>query len=224
MHPKAIVRESLANHLDIIAITDHNASENVQYVLNASRGTPLVVIPGMEVCSQEEAHVLALFDTLERLYAFQRIVYANLNGANDQDAFGYQVVVNEKGEVEGFNERLLIGATDIKLDNMVEYIHENNGIAIASHIDRPSYSVISQLGFIPPEIRFDALEVSSAMSVKKARQSYNDLASYTFVSSSDAHFIKDIGNRSTRMYLEDPSFNEIRMALKNENGRYVFED
>ncbi|MDT8273512.1 MAG: PHP domain-containing protein [Desulfomonilia bacterium] len=223
MHPSAIVKQCLESKLDIIAICDHNASENVPHVMKAAADTPLTVIPGMEMASREEVHLLALFESMEQLLDLQDLVYANLSGENDEKVFGIQAIVNEAGEVEGFNERLLIGATDLSLSDAVEAIHARGGLAVACHIDRPSFSVISQLGFVPREVPFDALEISANLDVKAARGRYPELESYPFITSSDAHFIHDIGRVCTRMVLGGARLSEIRMALEASQGRYVLE-
>jgi 3',5'-nucleoside bisphosphate phosphatase len=224
MHPSAIVEEAVHQGLDIIAISDHNSSENVGYVMKAARGTALAVIPGMEVTTREEVHVLALFDDLETLYALQTIIYENLEGENNEDVFGIQPIVTEEGEVEGFNPRLLIGATKIPLEDLVTRIHGLGGLAISAHIDRPGFSVIGQLGFVPPNVPFDALEISWRLGIKGGREKYPELSGYPFLTSSDAHFIDDLGKACTPMMLEEPSLSEIRMALKGEGGRRIVED
>ena len=168
IYPSALVEKCIASALDVIAVCDHNASENVEYVIRAAKGKPLVVLPGMEITSREEVHALAIFDNVEGLAVVQQIVYSALNGLNDSKVFGYQAIVDEADEVKGFNDRLLIGATDLTLEEIVLMIHEAGGLAIASHIDRESFSVISQLGFIPTDIRFDALEISPRMEDARA--------------------------------------------------------
>ncbi|HPE45468.1 MAG TPA: PHP-associated domain-containing protein, partial [Deltaproteobacteria bacterium] len=149
--------------------------------------------------------------------------YGNLAGVNDEDAFGIQAIVNEAGEVEGFNEHLLIGATGISLNRAVDLIHSLGGLAVASHIDRPAFGLIGQLGFVPPDVPFDALEVSAGLGIPQARQRYPELKDYQFITSSDAHFIGDIGRASIRMFLESPTFAEIGLALARRMGRYVME-
>jgi PHP family Zn ribbon phosphoesterase len=130
MHPSALVEEAVCRGLDIIAICDHNSSENVQYVMNAARGKPLTVIPGMEVTTREEVHVISLFDSMTSLRQFQEYVYENLDGRNNEDVFGVQAIVNELGEVEGFNEHMLIGATRISIEDLVERVHGYEGLVI----------------------------------------------------------------------------------------------
>jgi len=198
MYPRALIEKSITEKLDVIAVCDHNASENVSSVLSLAKGKPITVLPGMEVSSLEEVHVLALFDDLRNLLKFQAIVYEHLPGKNREDIFGPQVIVNDQDEVEGMNERLLIGATNLSLNNIVSDINALGGLAVASHIDRPSYSVLSQLGFVDLETHFDALEISAATGIKEARRLYPELSGHAFIKSSDAHSLRDIGRGFTK--------------------------
>jgi PHP family Zn ribbon phosphoesterase len=223
MHPKALVERALAAKLDILAICDHNASENVPYVIRAAQGKNLKIFPGMEIATSEEVHVLAIFDSLSDLASMQEIIYQHLMGKNDEKRFGVQAIVNENGEVEGISDKLLIGATDIPLNDLLNYIHEQNGLAIASHIDRESFSVLSQLGFIDESINFDALEVTPLTGINQARVKYRELSKYSFIISSDAHYLKDIGTAATKIMLEEPTFSEIKMAFARQKGRHVLE-
>jgi 3',5'-nucleoside bisphosphate phosphatase len=223
MHPSAIVRKALEKKIDVIAICDHNASENAGYVINAAKGTPLVVLPGMEVTSMEEVHMIALFENLEALQTLQKTVYENLAGKNDEDVFGVQAVVNELGEVEGFNPRLLIGATGLSLNRLVDAVHGLGGLAVPSHIDREMFGLLGQLGFVPPDAAFDALEIYARTGIKKARELYPELSGHTFITSSDAHYISDIGSSPTGLFLEAPTLAEIGLALKAKAGRRVEE-
>jgi 3',5'-nucleoside bisphosphate phosphatase len=221
MHPRALVERALEAKLDLIAICDHNSSENVPFVINAARGKNFNVLPGMEVTTSEEVHVLAIFDSLPNLTEIQKLVYQHLPGENDERRFGVQAIVNENGEVEGINNKLLIGATDLSLNKLLNRIHELNGLAIAAHIDRESFSVLSQLGFIDETIKFDALEITPATGIERARIKYRDLSNYSFTISSDAHFLKDIGTATTRVVLQEASIIELKMAFAKQNGRSV---
>jgi len=223
MHPKALVERALYAGLDIIAICDHNSSENVPYVINAARGKNLKIFPGIEVTSTEEVHFLAIFDSMSDLTSLQKIIYEHLPGKNEEERFGVQAIVNENGEVEGLSDKLLIGATDISLDDLLNYVHGHNGIAIASHIDRESFSVLSQLGFIDESFHFDALEVTPHTGLKQARIKYKELNRYSFITSSDAHFLNDIGCAVTRIMLKQPTLAELKLAFARQNGRYILE-
>jgi 3',5'-nucleoside bisphosphate phosphatase len=223
MHPQALVEKALEARLDLIAICDHNSSENVPFVMNAARGKNLNVLAGMEITTSEEVHILAIFDSLDNLAKIQKLVYRHLTGENDERRFGVQAIVNENGEVEGINQKLLIGATDLSLDKLINHIHELDGLAIAAHIDRESFSVLGQLGFIDEKTKFDALEITPATGIEKARIKYRELSNYSFIVSSDAHFLNDIGTAKTRIILQEGSVAELKMAFAGQNGRYILE-
>ena len=221
MSPRKIVKKSIEKNLDIIAVCDHNSAENVPATKRSGDAHGLTVIPGMEVCSREEVHMLSLFEDLEQAFAMQEYVYAHLTGENQPEVFGYQVVANEKDEVLGEISRLLIGATDLSLQDIVTKIHELGGLSIASHVDRPAFGLINQLGFIPPDLFIDGVEVSFRVPLGEARRKYPGMMNLPCISSSDAHFPDDIGKTKTVFALAEPTLAEIRLALKGENGRGI---
>jgi predicted metal-dependent phosphoesterase TrpH len=214
MQATAIVRQAKRVGLDVIGICDHNSGENAVAVIKAGEREGLAVIPGIEITSSEEAHILGLFSTEQSLMTVQDMVYENLHGENLEQAFGPQTVVDEWDRVVGTNSRLLIGATTLTVDQVVEVIHRAAGLAIASHVDRERFSLIGQLGFIPKGLGLDAVEVSMPSSIE---QGYD----YPVVTFSDGHFLEDIGRNSTYFMIEDVSVEEIRKALRNEMGRKV---
>ncbi|MBN2270751.1 MAG: PHP domain-containing protein [Sedimentisphaerales bacterium] len=214
MQATAIVEQARKVGLDMIAICDHNSAENVAAVAKAGQRAGLAVIGGMEVTSSEEVHILALFHTEADLMYMQDMVYENLPGENSEEAFGTQVIIDEWNNVVGKNSRLLIGATTLTVEQIVDSIHRWAGLAIASHVDRERFSLIGQLGFIPEGLDLDALEVSKPCS---AGREYD----YPVVTSSDAHFLDDIGRRSTCFMIETVSLGEIRKALRRELGRRI---
>lgn len=214
MRTAAIIEHAKKAGLDMIGICDHNSGENVCSLMKAGLREGLSVIPGVEVTSREEVHILGLFNSEEDLNCLQDIIYENLPGESDEDAFGPQLVIDEYGNVVGKNSRLLIGATTLSLEQIVDAIHRLAGLAIASHIDRQRFSIIGQLGFIPKALKLDALEISMPSSMEQGHD-------YPVVISSDAHFLQDIGRNSTCFMIEDSSLAEIGKALRNEMGRRV---
>jgi predicted metal-dependent phosphoesterase TrpH len=221
MSPRRIVEEALHRELDLIAVTDHNSAENVAAVVKAVRGASVAVLPGMEICSSEEVHVLALFESVAEALKMQEAVYRGISGKNTPEAFGLQVIANEHDEVEGFQEKLLIGATAMSIDEVVRRIHELGGLAIASHIDRETYGIIGHLGFIPRDVTFDALEISASAPAEKVRQLSKEYSTYEFVRNSDAHAPGQLGSERTSFFLEAPTCEELRMAFRREGGRRV---
>jgi len=218
MSPKAIVEEGLRKGLDLIAICDHNSAENVGAGIRAGKNKGLVVIPGIEICTKEEVHVLALFEKEEDALSMQNIIYRYLKGTNRPEIFGDQVIVNEFDEVEGFNMKLLIGATQLNIYQIEKEVHKRKGLFILSHVDRPSYSIISQLGFIPNGIKVDAVEICGGITKIKGF-----IENYPIVRSSDAHFLKDIGKKYTKLLLKEPNFGELVYALEGKEGRAILQ-
>jgi hypothetical protein len=222
MSPKRIVETAIMKGLDIIAICDHNSAENIQASFNAARDKNLTVFAGMEISSSEEVHVLGIFTSVNAVCEMQKLVYSNLPpGENRDNLFGEQIIVNEFDEVEGYNKRLLIGATNLAVGKVVDEIHRLGGLAIASHIDRQTYSIIGQLGFIPENLQLDALEISSSISYAEANQRIPEISKYPVISSSDAHNLGDIGKVSTRFTIERPTIEELTKAFQKKEGRSV---
>jgi PHP family Zn ribbon phosphoesterase len=219
--PRALVGRALVEKLDVIAVCDHNASENVSHVIRAASGSRLTVLPGIEITSREEVHLIAIFDSLSLLRKLQDVIYRHLPGKNDEVRFGCQAIVNDLDEVEGFNERLLIGATGLSLDELVRDVHSLGGIAVAAHIERESFGVLGQLGFVDPAIPFDAMEISGIAGSAGARKRYPELAHYPFIESSDAHRIGEIGQRCTWIYMKEATVSELKMAFAGREGRYI---
>jgi PHP family Zn ribbon phosphoesterase len=221
MSPKKIIQKSREVGLDVIAICDHNSAENAGAAMREGNKRDLLVLPGMEICSREEVHILALFDELEPALEMQAYVYANLPGENNSKVFGYQVIANENDEVIGENPRLLIGATRLSLHDIVAKTHSLGGLNISCHVDRPSYGIINQLGFIPADLKLDGLEVSYRIKLEEAAQTIPAIGDFSCVTASDAHYLDDIGRACTVFELAEPSLAEIRLALARKNGRRI---
>jgi len=216
MQATAIVKRAKKMGLDMIGICDHNSGENVAAVTKAGAREGLAVVPGMEITSREEVHILGLFNAEQDLMRLQDEVYDTLSGEYYEQDFGPQTVIDEWDRVVGQNHRLLIGSTTLAVEQVVAAIHRRAGLAIASHVDRERFSMIGQLGFIPEGLELDAVEVSSRLST---HQDYD----YPVVTFSDAHFLDDIGKSCTCFIIagEDAPLNGIRKALRNEMGRSV---
>jgi len=215
MSPYNIIEKAKQVGLNIISITDHNMVENSFYAHEIGKRVGIVVLFGMEVQTMEEIHLLAMFDTYDLALSLQEKIYNLLPDVqNDADYFGDQVVVNEENEIIRFENRLLLNSAQISITHAALWIKDHGGIAIPSHIDSPTFSIISQLGYIPDDLPFDALEVRNK---DKARELLplimkKDLP---FVSFSDAHYLEDIGKRRINLNLKEPNCKEIASAMKN---------
>ncbi|NQU28424.1 MAG: PHP domain-containing protein [Candidatus Marinimicrobia bacterium] len=222
MSPKRVVEEAARKKLDIIAISDHNSAENVAAAVRVGQDNDVTVIPAMEVTTVEEAHFIAFFDRPDPVLDLQNLIYENLPGKNDPTVFGEQIVVNELDEVEGYNDRLLIGACGLSINKLIEEIHKRGGLIVAAHVDRQAFSIISQLGFIPPDIELDGLEISARIPPGKAVELFPEFKKYPLITSSDAHYLQDIGKVRTSFMLQEPTFGELRQAFANTNSRRLF--
>ena len=219
MLPTTIIKQARDKNVDVVGICDHNSAENVLAVRKAGEKEGVQVLGGMEISSSEEVHILAFFDDDGALLEMQNIVYENLFGENDEKYFGEQLIVDEYDKIIGSTNKLLIGSTSLGIDRIVELVHSLGGLAVASHVDRDSFSIITQLGFIPKELPLDALELSWRCELSEV----NNYESYglPLVKSSDAHFLSDIGKAVTTFSLSVPSFSEVVMAFHNVEGRAV---
>ncbi len=215
MAPKDVVNAALKAGLDIIAVSDHNTAQNVKAVMDIAADTSLMVIPGIEITTREEVHILSLFPDLSNALAVQELLYESLAIDEKESFVSDQVIVNADDEVEGFCPYLLIGATKYSIKQIVEIVHGESGLAIAAHIDRQSFGIIGQLGFMPPGIPFDALEVSWRVPFDKVGERYSEFKDYPFITNSDAHFLKDVGKVYNEFAMVEPSFQALKTALLN---------
>jgi hypothetical protein len=217
MTPENVLARAREMKLAGIALCDHNTAGNVRAFQKASIRFGLVVIGGMEITSREEAHVLAYMEDWESLHELELLVQSRLPGVNDDDAFGPQIVVDADSEPLGLSERLLAGTTDLSIREICTVVHRLGGLAVAAHIDRPSFSVISQLGFVPADLSLDAAEVSP----RCVDRSVFDGVGLPLLVSSDAHYVHEIGGGSTVCVGGGVSVGEIRMALQGRLGRSI---
>jgi PHP family Zn ribbon phosphoesterase len=214
MSPINIIAKAKEVGLHVISITDHNMVENCLYANEIGKKLGITVLFGMELQTLEEIHLLAFFDTYNLALAFQEKIYSLLPDIkNDADYFGDQVVVNEENEIIRFEDRLLLNSAQISITDATAWIKNHGGLCMPSHIDSPTFSIISQLGYIPDDLPFDALEVRNK---EKATELLPLIMrkDMPFVSFSDAHYLVDIGKRRIELDLEEPNCTEISGALK----------
>lgn len=222
MSPANIVAKALESGLDIIGITDHNSTRQAELVWKIGRESGLTVIPGCEMTSGEEVHCLGFFEDFDALAAFQSYLDKYLTQIpNDPSLFGHQVVVDKDDQIVEEMENYLGASLELSIEQIEQKVHELSGIFIPAHIDRPRNSLFSQLGFYPPELKSDALQISKLAQEKAVREKYRISPEVTIVKFSDAHFINDIGKTYTVFEMAEPTFTELNYALKGINGRIV---
>ena len=221
MTPPLIVRRSLQLGLGLIAVTDHNASWNAEAVMQAALGSGLCVLPGMELQTREEVHLLCLFDSLDHCCQWQTEVWSLLPDlVNREEVFGPQFVVDATGDWIRTEPRLLAASVDIPLEAATGRVHQLGGLAIPSHVDRPSFSLLANLGFVPDGLEVDAMEVTSRFVPGADPVLGEALQGWPLLVNGDAHRLADLQARTT-FIIEEPVIPELLLALKGEKGRQV---
>lgn len=221
MSPTALVEQAQLLGLKIIGVTDHNSTRHARLVRELAAKKDIFTLCGAEVTSKEEAHLLCFMPDGKSLDMLQDYIDAYLQKVeNNVKFFGEQLLVNEFEEILEEEKYLLINAINQDVNQISEFVLSNGGIFIPAHVDRQAFSLTSQLGFIPSDLECDALEVSKHSNVDQVVQQFGYVKDYSFIRSSDAHYINDIGSGYTNFYLKERSFDEIKMALTKTNGRY----
>ena len=211
MTPNDIVGMAILNGLDMIAITDHNTLSNVEPVMAAANaaksktGIELIVIPGIEVSTAEEVHVVCLFSDIVSANNFEKDLKPYFSTLKNRvDIFGHQFLFNENDNIIGEEERMLISPSTITFDELHSLTKKHNGAFIPAHIDRDSFSVISNLGFLPPHLEINTIEVS-ARGVENdfVKINANRYFDKKMVFSSDAHQLWNINERENSLLLPE---------------------
>jgi PHP family Zn ribbon phosphoesterase len=219
LSPRDIVERAKAESLDIIAVTDHNTAKNVRVVMGLAERRGLKVIPGMEVQTREEIHLLALFPDWPSTAAWDEEVRRHLPDVrNDPEVFGDQPIVDDEGNILEFEERLLLNSIDLSLEEVKRRVEGHGGMTIPSHFDKGSFSLISQLGLIPEDMELEVLEVSRKTQFPGMGKVTSHISR---IISSDAHQLEDIGSARTIFLLAEATLEEMRLAFRGQEGRKI---
>lgn len=219
MTPANIAGMAAVKGLDIIALTDHNSCKNCPAAMYHGNAYGVTVIPGMELTTEEEVHVICLFPTLEDAMSFDELVSKKLMPIpNREDIFGKQQIMNEKDEVIGTAEYLLINATSISFDEVFSLVKSFRGIAYPAHVDKTSTSLISNLGFVPPDSTFTCAEFHDFKNLHRIRREYPYFQSCNVICCSDAHYLEDIHEPEHQIFAASNSIPDI---LKTISPDYI---
>jgi PHP family Zn ribbon phosphoesterase len=181
-----------------VGIVDHSTARNCQAFMEAAPAFEVQVLPGLEAESSEGVHLLALFSTSDAALRMDGVVAKHLPALpNRPDIFGEQLLVNEWGDLTGHDDRLLVTATDLSLEELVALTHELGGIAVPAHVDRSANGLLPTLGFVPPGLEADLYELSFHISRERAVAQWAQLAKLPVLASSDAHCLEEIGRSCT---------------------------
>lgn len=216
MTPNNIVNMSILKGLDAIAITDHNTCANAEAVIKCAKDTGLLVIPGMELETSEEIHVVCLFPDIKSAAYMQDVVYTNLPDIkNKESIFGEQLIFGQDDELIRKEERLLLASTSISINEVFDIvINKLNGIAIPAHIDRPANSILATFGVMPEDIDIKCVEVSKKNNEELILSKDKRIVEMNRIFSSDAHYLGNINERENFIDVDILSAAGVIKALR----------
>lgn len=216
MTPANIAGMAHISELQLIALTDHNSTGNCKALKQAAAQYGITVIPGMELTTEEEVHVVCLFANENAAEEWQRFVDAHLIVVeNNPKIFGHQYYMDSGDRILREENRLLINATTISFEQVFAPVSALGGIAFPAHIDKNAYSLFSNLGFIPPDSSFTAAEIREITHAKALQQQHPYLQGCHIISSSDAHYLPDIGAAGQQLFLEENSAECLIQTLQS---------
>lgn len=222
MTPINILNMAKVMGTKILGICDHNSAGNINAMLNMAQDYDILVIPGIEVQSIEEVHLLCLFESEDQVFKLQEYIYSALPPVNNNPRlFGHQWLVDGMGNILGEENRMLLTSTFLTVDEIAQKVHELQGLLIPAHVDKKHFSIIGQLGFIPENLKVDAVEFSKTTTKANFEATFDNINEYTLITSSDAHCLEDMVYQKTFFLLKSLNFKEIVMALKGLEGRKV---
>lgn len=206
MTPYNLVNMAKLLGYDIIALTDHNTALNCPAAVEVGESVGITVVPGMELCTAEEIHTVCLFPEVKCALDFSDYVHSHMPAIkNKTEIFGDQLVTDATDNVIATQERLLTVASDIAVENVSQVVAEFGGIVYPAHIDRNSYSVISVLGTLYPELNFKAAELTPKADDREYEESYPILKEMKIIHSSDAHYLENMLEPKFSVELKDCS-------------------
>lgn len=214
MTPNNIVNMAYLKKLDVIAITDHNSMFNVLPAMEVAVNRGILVVPGIEVNTKEELHVLCYFPTIEEGMNFQDIIYNSLPDIdNREDLFGQQLVMDRDDNVIDTVKKMLLSSSKYSLEEIFELVKEYNGVLVPAHIDKSSFSIISSLGFIPESLNINTIEIYNIDKFNKLNNLLN-LNRYKVIKNSDAHYLTHINEANNHIDLKAKSVSFVIDYLK----------
>lgn len=188
MTPNNIVNMCHIKGLNVISVTDHNTTDNVQIISELCRNVGIMSIPGIEVTTREEVHVLCYFKELYNAKAFGNLIYDSLPEIkNIPSIFGNQNIYNINDEIIGTLDKLLLNASQYSLKEIRIMVDKYHGIMVPAHINKKSNSILGILGFIPYDLDINFIEIYSKSEINE-----NHIKELKVLKNSDAHNLIDI--------------------------------
>ena len=206
MTPNNIVLMSKLKDLDIIAVCDHNHTGNLGAISSVAKANNIILLPGIELETSEEIHLLCYFPSFYAAEKMQTILNQQYQSIlNREDIFGEQWIFSADDKPVQKIENLLVAATNLDLYTAVSTVRELGGAVVPAHVDRQSYSIISNLGIVPEDLNLKTLELSRHTMPEVFLNKHPEYKDKKFISSSDAHALGMILERESFIKLEELS-------------------
>jgi len=201
MTPNNIVNMAYIKGLNMIAVTDHNSIENYRAIEKVAKSLNIMIIPGMEINTKEEVHILTYFKDYNCAKTVSDLIYESLpDVCNKKNIFGEQNIYNENDEIVGSLEKLLINASKYSLKEIYEIVNSHNGIIVPAHVNKKNNGILGVLGFFPSDIEFDFIELSNSTELNERNKKI--VEKYKRLVNSDAHMLEDISEPINCIELE----------------------
>lgn len=207
MTPANIAGMAMLNGLNIAALTDHNSSRNCPAFFAQAKKYGIIPIPGMELTTSEDVHIVCLFRSLESALSFNdEVDKSRIMIKNKPAIFGHQYIMDENDTPVGEEEGLLINATTISIEDAYRLVKSFGGVCYPAHIDRPSNGMVAVLGDFPPEPPFTAYELNDGANTEEYRSKFGILNGIARVVSSDAHYLENISQAENYFMIDDEPY------------------
>ncbi|MDR1619756.1 MAG: PHP domain-containing protein [Clostridiales bacterium] len=212
MTPNNLVNMAYVKRLEAIALTDHNTAKNLPAAKAVADARGLVFLPGIEVETREEVHVLTYFETVEQAMDFGEYIYKHLPDIeNMPDFFGAQFALDENDAPIYEEKRMLLQAVTLSIEEVAAACRARGGVPVPAHINRASNSLLYNLGFIPPDLDFASVEVYKHSPIEGV-----DLSPYHVIYNSDAHRLQSISEAENHVFVREKSAAGILAFLREK--------
>ncbi len=216
MTPYNLVNMAKILGLDIIALTDHNTCRNCEAAVRVGKEIGLTVIPGMELCTAEEVHVVCLFPDCDSAMRFSDYIHSTMPPVkNRPEIFGEQLVMDERDNIVDKEEILLTLASSVSISNVCGFVEDYGGVCYPAHIDRSSYSVISNLGMITEDMGFNAVEMTADADRETFIKNHPILDGAKVFVDSDAHYLENLKDAENIIDLPENSARAVIDYIKS---------
>lgn len=210
MTPQNIVNLAKLLDIDAIAVTDHNTCGNCRAVITAGKQAGITVLPGMELTTSEEVHIVCLFPHIDNAERFSDFIRSGLPPIkNKPSVFGEQLYMDENDNVTGSEETLLITASTVTCSAAVKTVESFGGICFPAHVDRSSFSIISNLGIIDESFGFRFAEIFDISRETQLKEKYPYLNELNILSHSDAHYLENMRPAITSVFPKSDTAEDI---------------